>query len=100
MLKTVSLLTFIFCCTYSGFAQKSFELNKPDTGIIECTVQPFYRHRPDGKPGREITVNLKGINFSGKGTIELECEGQKQVTSIVVNEEIKQFPVLFNSKDF
>jgi len=96
MLKTVSLLTFIFYCTYSGFAQKSSiaELNKPYTGIIECTVQPFYRHRPDGKPGREITVNLKGINFTGRATIELECAGQKQLIPIVVKEEIRQFPVL------
>lgn len=98
MLKTVSLLTFIFCGTSSGLAQKSSiaELNQPCTGI-ECTVQPFYRHRPDGKPGREITVNLKGVNFSGKGTIELECEGQKQVTPTVVNKQIKQLPVLLQA---
>jgi hypothetical protein len=49
MLKTVSLLTFIFCSTSSGFAQQSSiaELSDRGTGI-ECTVQPFYRHRPDG----------------------------------------------------
>lgn len=61
---------------------------------IECIVQPFYRQRPDGKPGREITLNFKGSKFSGKGTIELECSGEKEIIHLDVNEGIDHFPVL------
>lgn len=114
MVKITSLLTFIFYCTYSGFAHNSLAINRnnhelklqsaststlysSDTGVINCIVQPYYRHRPDGKPGREITVNINGIQFSGKATIEVDCAGQKQIIPITVNKEKKQFPVLLPS---
>jgi alpha-mannosidase len=61
---------------------------------VECVVQPFYRHRPDGKPGREIILNFKGPRFSGKGSIELECSGVMEVIQLDVNEGIDKYPVL------
>lgn len=61
---------------------------------IECIVQPFYRHRPDGKQGREITLNFKGPKFSGKGTIELECSEGNEIIQLDINEGIDHFPVL------
>ena len=61
---------------------------------IECVVQPFYRHRPDGKPGREIILNFKGPKFSGKGTIELDCPGGKETIQLDVNEGIDHLAVL------
>ena len=30
----------------------------PDS--ISCTVKPYYRHRSDGKAGREIILNFRG----------------------------------------
>jgi hypothetical protein len=39
---------------------------------VECTVKPYYRHRTDGKPGREVILHFNGQKFSGKGTIKLE----------------------------
>jgi hypothetical protein len=84
--------------TFNGDEQKSrtvfSEANKSDTGIFKCVVQPFYRYRPDGKPGREITVKLMDTTISGKGTIELDCAGEKQIIPITVNEKIKQFSIL------
>jgi alpha-mannosidase len=61
---------------------------------VDCIVQPFYRHRADGKPGREITLNFKGPKFSGKGTIELECSGKKEIIQLTINEGIDKYTVL------
>jgi hypothetical protein len=64
---------------------------------IECVVQPWYRHRQDGKPGREIILNFKGAKFLGKGTIELACSGEKEVIPLDVNEGIDHTSVLLPS---
>jgi len=114
MLKYLSLIISVFCFTFSGFAQESLavntnghklkskvvstsELYKSYLSGIECVVQPFYRHRPDGKAGRELIVNFKGSKFSGKGSIEIDCAGEKQFINLDVKEEIGQFPVLLPS---
>jgi hypothetical protein len=54
---------------------------------IECVVQPFCRHRSDGKSGREITSIFKGRKFSAKGTIDLECSGVKETIDLYENDE-------------
>jgi len=64
----------------------------PDS--LGCIVQPFYRHRPDGKPGREMTLNFKGPKFSGKGTIELECSGEKEIIQLNENVGIDHYSIL------
>ena len=64
----------------------------PDS--IKCIVQPFYRHRPDGKAGREITLNFKGSGFTGKGVIELSCSGEKEILALDVKNSIDQYMVL------
>ena len=61
---------------------------------MEAVVQPFYRHRSDGKPGREITLNFKGPAFIGSGTIELQCAGKNEVISIEGKPGIDHFSVL------
>ncbi|HTY57338.1 MAG TPA: glycosyl hydrolase [Bacteroidota bacterium] len=52
----------------------------PDT--ITVTVKPFYRFRPDGKPGREILLRFKGKALRGETSIEIAC-GTKTETSIL-----------------
>ena len=64
----------------------------PDS--LGCIVQPFYRYRPDGKPGREITLNFKGPKFTGKGTIELECSGEKEIIQLNENVGIDHYTIL------
>lgn len=61
---------------------------------MECVVQLFYRHRPDGKPGREITLNFKGPKFSGKGAIEVQCSGEKEIIPLNTADSIDHFSVL------
>ncbi|MEI7526755.1 MAG: glycoside hydrolase family 38 C-terminal domain-containing protein, partial [Mariniphaga sp.] len=69
-------------------SQKSFPT------AIEGVVQPFYRHRKDGKPGREILVNFSGSKFAGKGTLEVECLGEKEIIPLDVIEAIDHCSVL------
>lgn len=61
---------------------------------IECAVQPYYRHRSDGKAGREIVVKFVGSKFSGNGTLDVECSGVKETTQLAVADSIDKFPVL------
>ena len=42
---------------------------------IECVPQLVYRHRPDWKAGREITLNLKGAKLFDSALLTVECEG-------------------------
>ena len=40
-----------------------------------CEPQPFYRHRKDGKPGRELKVDLVGGRLHGEATAEVVVSG-------------------------
>jgi hypothetical protein len=84
----------------TSYGQK--KSNRSATGFsfpdsIECVVQPYYCHRSDGKPGREITLNFRGPKFLGKGTIDLECSGVKETIKLDVNEGIDKFSILLPS---
>ena len=92
----------IFLDSSPVFAESSSK-RKPKSGkislktfptILNGVVQPYSRHRPDGKPGREIVVNFAGTKFSGKGSLEVECLGIKEIFPIEVVEAIDHFPVL------
>ena len=100
----ISTLSVIFLLTFQNskllFAGDS-QKKKPKTvsvisfpEAIECVVQPYYRYRPDGKPGREITINFLGRKFSGKGTIEIECSGEKEMIELDSKDGIDRFSVL------
>src|SRR5665647_3164108 len=73
-------------------SKKALVKSFPDS--LGCIVLPFYRHRPDGKPGREITLNFKGPKFSGKGTLELECSGEKEIIQLNENVGIDHYSIL------
>ena len=64
----------------------------PDS--INAVVQPVYRYRSDGKPGREVILNFKGSKFSGKGTIQIESSEVREITPIESKEGIGDFSVL------
>ena len=92
ILSVINILT-----PASSFGQKK---SSPPTeknsfpSAIECTVQPYYRHRPDGKPGREILVNFKSQEFSGKGTLEMQCSGIKESINLDIEEAIGSYALL------
>ena len=49
---------------------------------IDCVPQPVYRRRADGKPGREITINLKGEKLLNKAQIEVTADGRTEITKV------------------
>lgn len=61
------LLTLTSVAAPSG----SMAATAPDS--IQCTVRPYYRHRPDGTPGREVAITVYGAPVSGMTDIELRC---------------------------
>ncbi len=61
---------------------------------IECTVKPYYRHRPDGKPGREVMLHFAGQKFSGKGTIKLESGSLSETIPLDVTAALDSLAVV------
>ena len=58
------------------------EAELPFPTALECIPQPFYRHRDDGKAGREIVINLTGAKLYGNATASVECDGKVETTAV------------------
>ncbi|MGN7889850.1 glycoside hydrolase family 38 C-terminal domain-containing protein [Dyadobacter endophyticus] len=58
--------------------------SKPQKPV--CKVQPFYRYGKDRKPVREIMLHLADPGFFGKGTLEITCLGEKEITHVTIKE--------------
>ena len=54
----------------------------PFPSDMECVPQPVYRLRADGKPGREITLNLQGGKLLGKAQVEVTADGRTEIAEL------------------
>jgi hypothetical protein len=54
----------------------------PFPGDMECVAQPLYCRRADGKPGRELTLNLKGEKLLGKAQVEVTADGRTEIVEL------------------
>ncbi len=66
------------------------QVSKNDTifpADMVCMVQPFYRYRKDGKPGREVTIDFKNGKLYNNAQIEVSVSGNKEVTNLVAQKE-------------
>jgi alpha-mannosidase len=90
------LVFIIFILSPSTGQQNTAVFTKKDSfpDSISCTVQPYYRHRSDGKAGREVILNFRGSKFAGKGKIDIECSGEKETVSLNINEPLSEFAIL------
>lgn len=61
---------------------------------MTCVVKPFYRHRSDMKPGREVILHFNGNKFTGKGTIIVKSGGLTENTEINKQEPVDSVSVL------
>src|SRR3990172_4194331 len=79
----------------SPFSQAALvdEKDQPFPSDMGCTARPAYRHCPDGKPGREVTLTLKRGKLHGNATIEVECEGRTETTLFANAEAVSQLSV-------
>src|SRR6185312_7137282 len=66
----------------------------PSPSSIDCKVQPYYKYRKDGKPGREITINFKGSKLYGSATIKFECNYVIETTAVNETAGVDQLSVL------
>ena len=81
-------LVGLACASASAWGQASPSNHASETqhffpSDIACTVQPYYRHRPDGTPGREVTIEFIGEKLQGQSQIE-----------VLVNEKTEMTPFL------
>jgi alpha-mannosidase len=61
---------------------------------VECTVKPYYRHRPDGKSGREVILHFAGQKFSGKGTIIMESGSVNEIIPLDVTVALDSLAII------
>ncbi len=71
-------------CFVAG--QEVAEGDLPVPTDLACAALPYCPYRPDGKPGREIAVSLRGGKLYGQVTFDVECAGQKERTTVSANE--------------
>jgi len=76
-------------------SQQNLSKTFPDS--IECVVRPYYRHRADRTPGREVMVYFRGHKFAGKGELEINCSGKIEKLPVEVIEASDSLPVLLPS---
>jgi len=80
-------LLFLLLLSVTAFGQnkqtKSIAINQSVfPSDIECVVQQYYRQRPDGKPGREITINFKDAKLTCSAKVEIMVNGRSEITNL------------------
>jgi hypothetical protein len=77
---------------YFGLSAVRFEMNReiaeadlPDPTGIACAPIPYAPYRPDGKPGRQISVSLVGAKLYRDATIDVECSGRHETIKVPAN---------------
>jgi hypothetical protein len=55
----------------------------PDS--VTCVVNPFYKYRPDGKPGREILLRFKHSKLYGAAKLEILTDKKSETISLPAN---------------
>ena len=81
----------------SSFGQDYPSRQRPASSFpdsVRYEVRPYYRHRQDGKPGREVMLYFPGNRFVGRGTLSVEYNGQSEKINIEKPEGIDSLAVL------
>ena len=62
------------------------EADLPVPTSMACAALPYCPYRPDGKPGREIAISLRGGKLYGAVSFEVESGGAREQTTVPANE--------------
>jgi len=54
---------------------------------IELKVQPYYRHRPDGSPGREVILYFRGAKLLGAANLEVRTGDFRETHALSAPEQ-------------
>jgi alpha-mannosidase len=57
------------------------------SATFNAYVQPYYKYRKDGKPGRSIYLAFKGDRLNEAATVKVECSGITEETTIAKDEK-------------
>ena len=68
-----------------GVGHEVAEADLPLPTSMACAALPYSPYRPDGEPGREMAVSLRGAKLYGEVTFEVECAGVKERTTVPAN---------------
>lgn len=79
-MKLISLMFLLLLTGAASGQNQGSGLQFP--GDIACVPQSVYRLRADGKPGREIIINLSGDKLFGKAQVEVSIAGKKEITEL------------------
>lgn len=91
MTRYVSWLLTIYGVLISG----SLAAQTSKTPLsFECRVQPFYKHRSDGKPGRAVTLLFKESKLYGPATIKVACNAVVEETRVNDPNGVEEITVL------
>lgn len=91
---TLILLSYTFVVAQNNANPGFFTGAGKNPVSVDFKVQPHYKHRADGKPGREVILYFKGAKFEGKGSLEMQCSGKKEIIPIDGRGGIDSFSVL------
>jgi hypothetical protein len=68
-----------------GVGREVTEADLPlPTGMV-CAALPYCPYRPDGTPGREIAISLRGGKLYIPATFKVECAGASEQTTVPAN---------------
>ena len=78
------MLVFLMFLSIGAVGQNSLvgKSNLSFPTDVTITPQPYYRYRPDGKPGREIILDFKGEKLFGKAKVEISVERLTEITEL------------------
>ncbi|HVW98362.1 MAG TPA: glycoside hydrolase family 38 C-terminal domain-containing protein [Mucilaginibacter sp.] len=85
---------FILTGLLTGMANRSYGARQPSPTSFDCKVQPYYKYRKDGKPGREITLKFNGGKLYGPATITVDCNSVKEETKVNETTGVSELSVL------
>jgi hypothetical protein len=100
LMSKIRLIPVIIVLIVTGIAcidttkPKDSTIYEIDSDTLKCSVEPRYRYRDDGKPGRELTVIFNNDYFKGEGKIIVKCSRKKESLDVDFSRGIKEFKVL------
>jgi alpha-mannosidase len=87
-----SILSVCLFVSLSILSAKAIAQTIPSS--FDCRVRHYYKHRPDGKPGREVTLFFKGAKLAGPATIKVDCNGVIEETNVNIQQGVDSLAVL------
>ena len=61
---------------------------------FDCLIRPWYKYRPDGQPGREVTLVFRGGKLHGTATVTVDCDSVTETHTVTEAKGVTELPVL------